>query len=84
MSKHTESDVANAKARYEMIRSELEKETRDFELLKKQHERRQSQLTEDVIKAWSEYHSARIDAKLAQKHTASALDFIKTAMEGQR
>ena len=84
MSKHTESDVANAKARYEMIRSELEKETREFELLKKQHERRQSQLTEDVIKAWSDYHSARIDAKLAQEHTASAIDFIKTAMEEQR
>ena len=81
---NTESDVANAKARYEMIRSELEKETREFELLKRQHERRQSQLTEDVIKAWSDYHSARIDAKLAQKHTASAIDFIKTAMEGQR
>ena len=80
----TKSDVANAKARYEMIRSELEKETREFELLKKQHERRESQLTQDVIKAWSDYHSARIDAKLAQKHTASALDFIKTAMEGQR
>ena len=79
-----EPDVANAKAKYEMIRSELEKETRDFELLKKQHERRQSQLTEDVIKAWSDYHSARIDAKLAQEHTASAIDFIKTAMEGQR
>lgn len=84
MNKHTESNVANAKARYEMIRSELEKETREFELLKKQHERRQSQLTEDVIKAWSDYHSARIDAKLAQEHTASALDFIKNAMEGQR
>ena len=80
----TKSDVANAKARYEMIRSELEKETREFELLKKQHERRQSQLTEDVIKAWSDYHSARIDANLAKKHTASALDFIKNAMEGQR
>jgi outer membrane protein TolC len=80
----TKSDVANAKARYEMIRSELEKETREFELLKKQHERRESQLTQDVIKAWSDYHSARIDANLAQKHTASALDFIKTAMEGQR
>jgi len=79
-----EPDVANAKAKYEMIRSELEKETREFELLKKQHERRQSQLTEDVIKAWSDYHSARIDAKLAQKHTASAIDFIKTAMEEQR
>lgn len=84
MNDKQEMDVANAKARYEMIRSELEKETREFELLKKQHERRQSQLTEDVIKAWSDYHSARIDAKLAQKHTASAIDFIKTAMEGQR
>ncbi len=81
---NTESDVANAKARYEMIRSELEKETREFELLKKQHERRESQLTQDVIKAWSEYHSARIDAKLAQKHTASAIDFIKASMERQR
>ena len=36
MSKHTESDVANAKERYKMIRSELEKETREFELLKRQ------------------------------------------------
>jgi archaellum component FlaC len=84
MSKHTESDVANAKERYKMIRSELEKETREFELLKRQHERRVSQLTDDVIKAWSDYHSTRIDAELAKKHTASAIDFIKTAMEGQR
>ena len=79
-----EPDVANAKAKYEMIRSELEKETREFELLKRQHERRESQLTQDVIKAWSDYHNARIDAELAKKHTASAIDFIKTAMEGQR
>lgn len=84
MSKHTESDVANAKERYKMIRSELEKETREFELLKRQHERRVNQLTDDVIKAWSDYHSIRIDAELAKKHTASAIDFIKTAMEGQR
>jgi archaellum component FlaC len=84
MSKHTESDVANAKERYKMIRSELEKETREFELLKRQHERRVNQLTDDVIKAWSDYHSTRIDAELAKKHTASAIDFIKTAMEGQR
>lgn len=81
---NTESDVANAKARYEMIRSELEKETREFELLKQQHERRMNQLADDATKAWAEYHSARIDAKLAQKHTVSAIDFIKTAMEGQR
>ena len=81
---NTESDVANAKARYEMIRSELEKETREFELLKRQHERRLNQLADDATKAWSEYHSARIDAKLAQKHTASAIDFIKTAMEEQQ
>jgi CRISPR/Cas system endoribonuclease Cas6 (RAMP superfamily) len=79
-----ESDVANAKERYKMIRSELEKETREFELLKRQHERRVNQLTDDVIKAWSDYHSTRIDAELAKKHTASAIDFIKTAMEGQR
>lgn len=84
MNKHTESDVATAKEKYKMIRSELEKETREFELLKRQHERRVSQLTDDAIKAWSAYQSARIDAELAKKHTASAIDFIKTAMEGQR
>ncbi len=79
-----ESDVATAKERYKMIRSELEKETREFELFKRQHERRVNQLTDDAIKAWSDYHSTRIDAELAKKHTASAIDFIKTAMEGQR
>jgi CRISPR/Cas system endoribonuclease Cas6 (RAMP superfamily) len=83
MNKQTES-VENAKAKYEMIRSELEKETREFDLLKRQHERRLNQLADDATKAWAEYHSARIDAKLAQKHAASAIDFIKTAMEGQR
>ncbi len=82
MNKYT--DVANAKAKYEMIRSELEKETREFELLKRQHEQRLSQLADDATKAWSEYHSTRIDAKLAQKHTASAIEFIKTAMEEQQ
>ena len=81
---NTESDVANAKAKYEEIRSELEDENEEFEFLKREHEIRSSKLTEDLIKAWSEYHSARIDAKLAQKHTASAIDFIKNAMEGQR
>ena len=84
MNKHTESDVATAKARYEMIRSELENETEEFELLKESYEKRSSKLTQDLIKAWSAYQSARIDAELAKKHTASAIDFIKTAMEGQR
>lgn len=83
MNKQTES-VENAKAKHEEIRSELEKETREFELLKQQHERRMNQLADDATKAWAAYHSARIDAKLAQKHAASAIDFIKTAMEGQR
>ena len=79
---NTELDVA--KARYEMTRSELENETEEFEFLKREHEIRSGKLTQDVIKAWSAYQSARIDAKLAQRHTASAIDFIKTSMEGQQ
>lgn len=84
MNDKQEMDVANAKARYEMIRSELENETEEFEFLKESHEKRSSKLTQDVIKAWSAYQSARIDAKLAQRHTACAIDFIKTSMEGQQ
>ena len=95
-----ESDVANAKERYLTIRSEIEKEVRDFELLKRQHERRVSQLNDEVIKAWSAYHSKRIDAELQKRHSAyhstridaelkkrhaaSAIDFIKTSMEEQQ
>ena len=81
---NTESDVANAKARYELIRSELENETEEFEFLKESHEKRSGKLTQDVIKAWSAYQSARIDAELAKKHTASAIEFIKASMEEQQ
>jgi len=79
---NTESDVA--KAKYELIRSELENETEEFEFLKESYEKRSSKLTQDLIKAWSAYQSARIDAELATKHTASAIDFIKTSMEEQQ
>jgi outer membrane protein TolC len=81
---NTESDVANAKARYELIRSELENETEEFEFLKESYEKRSSKLTQDVIKAWSAYQSARIDAELAKKHAASAIEFIKASMEEQQ
>ena len=81
---NTESDVANAKARYELIRSELENETEEFEFLQESHEKRSSKLTQDVIKAWSAYQSARIDAELARKHAASAIQFIKVSMEEQQ
>ena len=84
MNDKQEMDVANAKARYEMIRSELENETEEFEFLKESHEKRSGKLTQDVIKAWSAYQSARIDAELAKKHTASAIEFIKASMEEQQ
>ncbi len=77
-----ESDVA--KAKYELIRSELENETEEFEFLKESYEKRSSKLTQDLIRAWSAYQSARIDAELAKKHAASAIEFIKTAMEEQQ
>lgn len=79
-----ESDVANAKARYELTRLELENEIEEFELLKESHEKRSSKMTQDVIKAWSGYQSARIDAELAKKHAASAIEFIKSSMEEQQ
>ena len=84
MNDKQEMDVANAKARYEMIRSELENETEEFEFLKESYEKRSSKLTQDVIKAWSAYQSARIDAELAKKHAASAIEFIKASMEEQQ
>jgi outer membrane protein TolC len=81
---NTESDVANAKARYEMTRSELDEVNEEFEFLKESYEKRSSKLTQDVIKAWSAYQSARIDAELAKKHAASAIEFIKASMEEQQ
>jgi len=77
-----ESDVA--KAKYELIRSELENETEEFEFLKESYEKRSSKLTQDLIRAWSAYQSARIDAELAKKHAASAIEFIKASMEEQQ
>ena len=79
---NTESDVA--KAKYELIRSELENETEEFEFLKESYEKRSSKLTQDLIRAWSAYQSARIDAELAKKHAASAIEFIKASMEEQQ
>ena len=78
------SELEKVNDEFEFLRSGLDEVNEEFEFLQELHEKRSSKLTQDVIKAWSAYQSARIDAELAKKHAASAIEFIKASMEEQQ
>ena len=62
------TDVEKAEAKYRMLRTELERENNAFELLQKQHQRRASELADEITRAWAKYHSARLASKQETTH----------------